>query len=182
MINVNIDFIDKQKFANLIRYIDNLGMVEFESEIMDVADASVKDVQDYIGQSKKRPDKGTHNLENSIEATPLNTPAAGQEEIGIGEIQKMTTEAPYWELIDRGGMISEHRVPTGGFTPGEPKSNQANFREASDWSKGNGNYSFIAKGVIEGMDYVGHLYSFLEKKIDETITKLGGKVIDRMGR
>ena len=184
MIKLEVSWKGKD-FDQLTRYIDELNMAAFETEVMGMAEDAVEDVRKYIKDTKKRPDKGSHALENAIEAKVLNTEATkagGVEDIGIGNMTTIIQEAPYWNILDRGGMIPAHRVPTGGFYPGEAKPNPASFRQASDWIAGDDKYSFMARTVIEGTNWIGHLYDYLDKHLNKIITDLGGKIIDGMGR
>lgn len=182
MINVVIDFVDAKRFDNLLRYIENIPFVRIEAEMAELADGTVDVMKDKIKSSRKRPDKGSHQLENAIDWKELLNDPGKQLIIGIGEISKLQKDAPYYEILDRGGKVKEHRVPTGAFAPGEAKPNPANFREGN-WYPGAGKYSFIAgKASIEGIDYVGEAYRFIEKKLDEFIISFGGTVLGGMNK
>jgi len=181
VINITIDFKDAHKFQNLIRYIeDNTVYFEAQAAMMDLADETVTYMRDVIKAEKKRPSKGD-TLEQAIDKEILNTTAG--IEVGIGNISKLKAEAPYYEVLDQGGYIPNHGnfVPLGSFVPGEPKPNQANFREGQ-WSVGTGKYTFKAKRAIEGINYIAKAIKNLEARLNEEIKKMGAKLIDGLGK
>jgi hypothetical protein len=182
MINVTIDFKDKEKFDRLIRYIEN-NEVYFEAQaaIIDLADSTVSSMHEIIDTSRRRPDAGTHKLENAIDKKILNTTAG--VEVGIGEISRLRVEAPYFEVLDVGGYIPNHGnfVPLGAFAPGNPKPDAGSFRDGQ-WVVGAGKYTFKAKRAIEGIDYIGSAIRELDRKLRETIESLGGKFLTGMSK
>jgi len=180
MIRISIDWKDGKKFDNLIRYIENNFLYAQAQEGIRVLGHHTADkMRQVIDSERKRPDKGTHKLENSITAETLTT--TGGVEIGIGRISKMTEEAPYWEVLDRGGYVPNYGnlVPLGAFIPGEPIPNPKNFRQGN-WEVGEGKYTFRATRPIEGIDYVGKSIRHLDSELKEMMSKLGAKFIGDM--
>lgn len=180
MIRISIDWKDGKKFDNLIRYIDNnLLYAQAQEGIRTLGHHTADKMRQVIDSERKRPDKGTHKLENSITAETIST--TGGVEMGIGRISKMKEEAPYWEVLDKGGYIPNNGnlVPLGAFIPGEPKPNSANFRQGN-WNVGEGKYTFRAQRPIEGIDYVGKSIRNLDNELKEMITKLGGSWLNEM--
>ena len=180
MIRISIDWKDGKKFDNLIRYIENNFLYAQAQEGIRVLGHHTADkMRQVIDSERKRPDKGTHKLENSITAETLTT--TGGVEIGIGRISKMTEEAPYWEVLDRGGYVPNYGnlVPLGAFIPGEPIPNPKNFRQGN-WEVGEGKYTFRATRPIEGIDYVGKSIRHLDSELKEMIIKLGGSWLQGM--
>lgn len=175
MITISIDFKNKDKFNSIIRYIDSLEHFEAQAEVLDLAEDTVQFMKDTINSNRKRPDKGTHKLEEALDTKVLNTTAG--IEVGIGEIAKLKQEAPYYEVLDIGGYIPNHGnfVPLGQFVPGDPRPNQSSAG-AGNWEVG-GKYTFKPKTPIIGINWIGLSQKRLEQKIDEALQKLGYKVL-----
>ena len=167
MINVSVEFTDKGKFEKLIRYIeDNSIYFEAQAAMLDLANNTVEHMRTNINEDRKNPDRGTHKLENAIDTKIIND--VGGIEIGIGEIAKLQSEAPYFEMINDGFTYTTrqtHIVPTTYFA-----------------DKGSGFVTFKAgsKHTIQGIDYVGKALRTLETELADTITKLGGKLFGGM--
>jgi hypothetical protein len=177
-IKINIEWKGQAGFEKLIRYINNnLVYGEAQEEVRILAHQTADKMIEIVKAEKKRPDKGTNKLEDAITAETLNT--IGGIEMGIGNVQKLKSEAPYYEVINSGGFIPNRGnfVPLGAFAPGEPKPNSANFREGQ-WNVGGGKFSFRPKRPIEGIHYVDRAVEFLDKALIQFVRKIGGKFID----
>jgi len=183
MLNLSVEWAGKEGFKRLIRYIENLSFVRLEAEATGLAETTVERMRNTIVENKKRPDLGTHKLENAIDwEEVLNNP--GKELIiGIGNVDKLKTEAPYFEVLDSGGFIPNNGnfVPLGSFAPGVAEPNPANFREGQ-WQVGGGKFTFKAKKAIEGIDYIDSALRKLETELDDIIIKFGGSIIQGMGK
>jgi hypothetical protein len=181
-ITVTIEWKGQQGFEKLIRYIDNnLIYGEAQEGIRVLGHQTADKMIEIIKAEKKRPDKGTNKLEDAITAETLNT--TGGVEVGIGNINKLKAEAPYYEVINSGGFVPNrgNLVPVGGFAPGESKPNAANFREGQ-WNVGGGNSTFKPKKPIEGIHYVDRTIEWLDKALKEFVTKLGGKFVSGLNK
>jgi hypothetical protein len=181
MIKITVEFTDGEKFEQLIRYIeDNMVYGEAQEAMRVLGHHCADNMKENINSSRKRPDKGTHNLENVITAETLNT--VGGIEVGVGRIETLKAEAPYFEVLDVGGYIPNNGnfVPLGSFIPGEPKPNAGNFREGN-WEVG-GKFTFKPKRAIEGINYIGKAILNLDKELTELIGKLGSKILDGMSK
>jgi hypothetical protein len=117
MITLTIDFKDAKKFDQLIRYIENnLVYAELQEAAINLADNTVNNMRETISSNKKRPSLG-NNLENTIDKEILNS-TLEETEIGIGNITKLKTDAPYYEVLDAGGYVPYSTVkgaPLGSF-------------------------------------------------------------------
>lgn len=186
MIKVTVDFRDGRKFNNLMRYLKNIDFVRAEAEVMNIANNAIENMKTTIDSSRKRPDKGTHKLENALGEPEevLNDP--GKELIiGIGRISTLKAEAPYWEVLDVGGYIPPANI--GYFTSGSGLSGDKTFPESGitgqNWihtGKGQGSFFMKPKSPIEGIDYIGKATRTIDQELKATIEKLGGHFLNGM--
>ncbi len=174
MIRISIEFQGQKSFENLIRYIENNEIYgEAQEKIRVLGHHTADFMRNEINTSRKRPDKGTHILENSITAETLNV--TGGIEIGIGNIVKMNAEAPYWEVINNGGYIPP--INLGYFGIGEPPSANGS---GQNWTHTGSSKDFLMKPkkAIEGIDYVGKAIRNLDKELRITMEELGAKFLN----
>jgi len=160
---------------------------EMQAELVSIAEKAVETMRSIISNSKVRPSLGTNFLENSITMKILKTHPAAVI-IGVGDIDKMNKEAPYWSLIDAGGKVAGgkmdgRRVPVGAFGAGNaPNPLQFGIHQwipggVSDDGK---QFSFIPLAPIEGKHYISitiqtvindleiRLKSFVNQEIQKT--------------
>jgi hypothetical protein len=154
---------------NMMRmfYIDMTKKMESWSE------AAVLKMVTLIAAGRKRPDLGTHLLENSIKYNMLDCMPSSVI-FGIGNIDEMNINAPYWNVLDAGGYVPYHGnlVPYGIFAPGTPNPDTKSFRQGN-WDKG-GNvdgkkFTFKATKPIEGLNYISISTSVLVNTIETEI-------------
>ena len=164
MIKVTIDFRDAKKFDQLLRYIqNNLVYAEAQESVRVLGHHTADKMKEVIETERKNPARPDHKLENSITAETLDTTAG--VEVGIGNIAKMTAEAPHWELINDGGQYvtkKTHVVPTTYFA--DPGSGFVIFKEGSTH-------------IITGIDYVGKAIRNLDKELRTMMEKWGEKFL-----
>lgn len=162
MIRIEIDFLDKGKFEDLIRYIeDNLVYAEAQEQIRIVGHHLADNMRDIITSERKRPDKGTHNLENAITAETISTTAG--VEVGVGRISELKMRAPYFEMLNDGATYTtkiQHVVP---FEDGE-------FRT----------YTVGSSHTIAGISYVQRAIKNLDAELKQMVEKLGSSWLDGM--
>lgn len=167
MFKIQIDFKDKQKLANLTRFIrDNKFYFEIQEKLFDLGNNTAGYMKEVIESERKNPARPDHALENSITAEVLSS--VGGIEIGIGNIAKMTAEARYWELINDGGTYvtkKTHVVPTTYFADAD--SNFITFKEGSSHT-------------IEGIDYVGKAVRRLDQELREAMKEWGEQFFGEM--
>ena len=167
MIKISIDWKGLKGFENLIRYIsNNLVYAEAQESVRVLGHHTADKMHEVIESERKNPARPDHKLENSITAETLNTTAG--VEVGIGNIAKMTAEAPHWELINDGGQYvtkKTHVVPTTYFA--DPGSGFVTFKEGSSHT-------------IVGIDYVGKSIRNLDKELREMMSKWGEKFLSGM--
>ena len=179
MIRVSVDFQGRKAFDNLMRYIENLPFVKAEGEVANLADKTIETMQNKINSSRKRPDKGTHALENSIDWTELINDPGRELVIGIGNIAKMKAEAPYFEVLNDGGYVPPANL--GYFGEGE---SPVKGGSGQNWTHTGNSKDFFMKPkkAIEGIGYVDDGLRFLSKEMDKLLKELGAKFIADMGR
>lgn len=182
MLKISIDFKDKGKFNNLIRYIEsNLIDGEAQEQVRILGHYTAIKMRQTIDSSRKRPDKGTHKLENAITAETLTT--TGRVEVGIGNIEKLKQEAPYFEVIDRGGYVPPDNR---GYFEGSKPPMQGEGGEAWTHTLGGkgmaGDYFMRPSKAIEGIDYVGKAIKNLDKELKRMIQKLGEKFVEEISK
>jgi hypothetical protein len=164
MIKLTIDFRDAKKFDQLLRYIqNNLVYAEAQESVRVLGHHTADKMREVIETERKNPARPDHKLENSITAETLDTTAG--VEVGIGNIAKMTVEAPHWELINDGGQYvtkKTHVVPTTYFA--DPGSGFVTFKEGSTH-------------IITGIDYVGKAIRNLDQELRTMMEKWGEKFL-----
>lgn len=175
MIRISVDFKDAKKFSQIIRYIqNNLVYPEAQEQVRILGHHVADNMRETINSSKKRPDKGTQRLENAITAETLET--TGGVEVGIGKIQKLKEEAPYFEVLDGGGYVPPANV---GFFGDNMRAPEAGGY-GEDWKhtgKGSGFYFMKPMKAIEGIHYISKAIAYLDRELKNLIIKLGGTFI-----
>ena len=161
MINVEIDFRDGKKLENLIRYIENNEVYgEVQEQVRFLGHHTADKMIEIINANRKRPTRAKHALDKAITAETISD--AGGIEVGIGNISKLTAEAPYWEMINDGATYItqiEHIVP---FEDGE-------FRT----------FKVGSSHIIEGIDYIGIAIRNLDKELKQLMESVGAKFIEK---
>lgn len=86
-----------------------------------------------IASTRKRPDRGVHQLEDAVESRAvLSQPAGGA--VGIADIEKLDKEAvgqdgqPYWRAQELGSSHLVGKRLSGYFQPGQAAPDQSQFR------------------------------------------------------
>jgi hypothetical protein len=176
MLRIKIDFVDKNKFSKLIRYIENnLIYGEAQEQVRVIGHHAADSMQKTIKESGYNLD----NLANSILAETLNT--TGGVEVGVGRIESLPF---YWTLFDSGFKpgASLSFVPLGAFPDGAPDANKSGGK----WGVGVGPYTFfdlnINKKPVEPLDFVQKSVNQIEVEFKEMIKKLGESWIEGMSK
>jgi hypothetical protein len=125
-----------------------------------------------IKASKKRPGGG--NLESKIQVEYFVDGVSW----GVGNIDLLDKEAPYWKAINWGSSHAVGKVVGGGiFEPGNPKPDGASFRQgrfikgASD-SDGN-QYAFTVKKPIKAINFLERTVFWFRNRINNITKNLG---------
>lgn len=171
-IEIRLDWRETEnRMNNMIRYVKNPSeWFKVQGDVYELAEKAKQDMEDTIEQSRKQPGNGERKLENAIQIENLMTTTAQEItgghlgiEVGVGNIDTLKSEAPYFELINDGGTYitkTEHIVP---FADGE-------FRT---FLKGSSH-------TIDGIDYVGKAEKMVEKEIDKIVTDAGETILSSM--
>jgi hypothetical protein len=181
MIRLSWEFKNKKLFDRLTLYLQDLGKdgtsshFILQEEVNELGDKAVEEGRNHITTSKKRHSLG-QNLEKTIEKEVLQT--TGGVEVGIGNINKLKTDAPYFEVLNDGGYVPYSTVrgaPLGSFEGDKPTSNIVSGNQ--NWERsGNKGYFMKPKQAIEGINYIGRMVSLIQKSLAVTITQLGNKI------
>ena len=178
MFTIEIYDPDKAKWDRFIRNIEGLSYMDLQAEGINLAESTMNEMATIIKESKKRPDKGNQNLENH-----LTTKGEGWEIlkstggiiIGLVDIDKMKSLAPYFELLNDGGSFvtkRTHVVPMGAWSG------------VGQWIEGAGTTFWTDKEgtvhPITGIRYMDIAFVDLEKKLDTVIILLGGKIMQEV--
>lgn len=188
MIKIQFDFTDKKKFGRLIEHIqktasmritDNTFYFEAQNKMMDLAEETVFNMRKIIQENKVRRTSG-NNLEKTIEAIPLNT--TGGVEIGIGDIQKLNTDAPYWRVIDIGGYVPYSNTagaPLGSFEGDRPQTGIVSGNQ--NWERsGEKGFFMKPKSPIVGIDYIGRSLRQLNRDLKNYLKSIGEDFIESL--
>jgi hypothetical protein len=174
MIRINIIWEGKRGLENLIRYIENNDLYFLaQDKTRDLAYETVLSMREMIVEGKKRHSFG-NNLESNINAEDIST--TGGIDIGIGNISDLKANAPYYEVLDRGGYIPYSTVkgaPLGSFEGDRPDGNVVSGNQ--NWERsGNKGYFMKPKSAIEGLDYIGRSLRNLDLELKVMVEELGG--------
>lgn len=170
MISITIDFIDKGKWENFIRYIEeNSFMVIAESEMEEIADNALSTMIGIIESERKQPAKGDYALEGALYKNrrwiASSTPTQNQAIMGIGEISILKEKAPYFEMLNDGGTYSTRTTHTLPLPYGEFRT----FKAGSTHT-------------IHGINYVGRAIRNLDKDLRQMVEKASGTWLDGMSK
>lgn len=177
MIRVSIDWQGKKGLDNLIKYIeDNTIYGEAQEQIRILGHHTADHMRNTIKISKKRHSLGS-NLEDNITAETLNT--VGGVEVGVGKISQLKTNAPYFEVLDKGGYVpysTAKGAPLGSFEGSAPDGNVVSGNQ--NWERsGDKGFFMKPKSPIEGIDYIGKAIRNLDKELKVTMERLGSKFL-----
>ena len=189
MFNVKIEWKDGDKLRKLIKYLDSDRLYyDAQNGINDVADKTVDNMRETISSNKKRHSFG-NNLEKTIDKEVLND--VGGVDIGIGNVNKLKSDAPYYEVLNAGGYIPYSiggkgfqmvgKAPFGSFEGDKPNSSVVSGNQ--NWERsGDKGFFMKPKKPIEGIGYIEKAVDFAEQELDKFIEALGGKFIRFMPR
>jgi hypothetical protein len=182
MIKLSIEFKQKRQFNKLTQYLKDLGKdgtsshFILQEEVDELGDKAVETGRAHISASKKRRSLGS-NLENTIQKEVLQT--VGGVEVGIGNINKLKTDAPYFEVLNDGGYgpySTAKGAPLGSFEGSKPDSNVVSGNQ--NWERsGNKGYFMKPKKAIEGINYIGKMVALIQTSLTATVKALGNKIL-----
>lgn len=145
MARFTVKIIGADKFAqNQLKFIKDLS----DRQVREIARETAIVMQDKIQQSITRAGS-TGNLQQSIFSEKI------RGGYGVGNINFLNTQAPYWRHVNFGsqaiGASHSHRVPQGGFNPGNPAPGGAGNGR---WIVGSGSFSFRPTKPIAPLNYI----------------------------
>lgn len=146
------------------------------AELSVIGDSAHSHMREHIDAHITRPGS-TGNLSSSI--TKDFTAGGGRLFVGIGNIDILNAQAPYWYVLNYGKMITGEPfipgggkwVPRGEFQPGTPEPNPSDFR-GGRWVPGAGGHTFQAKRPIEPINYIEATKMMVDAQLSNLIQKL----------
>ena len=146
---------------------------EFQYQVHELGNQILSYMQQFITSRIKR-DGSTGNLVRSINLEPF----VGMASVGwgIGKISEMDKLAPYWYLINYGGMsfIAQFGLGTGGSFGGEAPDPMKAGTGVGKQRFGSGNFVMFPKSPIAPMHFVESSRLELDRRIIFIIQKLKG--------
>jgi len=170
---IKVTQLSKDGFRKEIKHIERI-ISNVKNEFKQLGNDTANEMRNTISNNKKRPG-GESTLERAIDSQYIDI----GEEFGffVGLLDKLYQSAPYFFFINYGvsfkGMRIPGRgkqVPTGQFSPGNPKPNQGSFGQGR-WQTGQGNYSFRAKKGITPMHYIEKTAIWLDTHLNRIVEK-----------
>jgi hypothetical protein len=152
---------------------DFLQKIELtKAEVRQLGIETQEKFRQLIKASKKRPGGG--NLESKIQVEYFVDGVSW----GVGNIDLLDKEAPYWKALNWGSSHAVGKVVGGGiFEPGNPKPNAGSFRQgrfvkgASD-SEGK-QYAFTVKRPIKAINFLERTVFWFKNRILNITRNLG---------
>ena len=164
MLKIDVSVSGKEVIDRTIGFLESDKLFErAEIDSVIAIEDTIKYITDLIQSSRKRPDRGTHKLENAIDLVEGENVRGKIIEMGIGSIAKLTAEAPYYEMIDAGATY---------ITKKDSKLIPLTFFDGSD---GFIRFKAGSSHTIVGIDYKMRGFLFLENRMKEVIRELEGK-------
>lgn len=144
-VRVTITGLDKNFVRRQIESVKTLA----ESQVKQLADETVNVMRRNIAERIERAGS-TGNLENSITAIPI------ENGWGVGDIEFLNKQAPYWYWQNFGVAQSGRKVPPrskGQFEPGTPQPTVG--ENGSRWYQSNsGGFLINPQKEIEAKNYI----------------------------
>jgi len=144
--------------------LDQSFQFDLQNILAMIAEKTASRMGEIIQDSIKRP-PNTGKLAMSITSEILNS--TGGIEVGIGNVSKMNSEAPYWLVLNDGGYLPPPAV--GFFGEGNPPRAGASGER---WTDDPGAFPMTPKKVTEPVRYIEISNEELTKHIKKTIDKL----------
>jgi len=144
---------------------------KMEGAILDLGSEIHTFMTSFIKSNLKRPGS-TGNLIRSISYRGWT----GVDNFGfeIGDISVLNSQAPYWKVINDGGVVPP--VSFGMFVPGDPQPSPSAFRQGR-WFESEGGEEFghgwkmTPKRAIPAMNYIEQSHHLLRIKLASILRK-----------
>jgi len=149
-----------------IKRITQSIQFELQDKLSSLGELTAFRMGEIVQDSIKRP-PNTGKLAMSITSEILKS--TGGLTLGIGNIGKMNSEAPYWEVLNDGGYLPP---PTVGFF-GNGNAPMAGA-SGEKWTDDPGKFPMTPKKVTEPVNYIEKADAELVKHIKAQLDKLLG--------
>jgi len=144
---------------------------EFQERLVELGEETAIRMGEIITDNTKRYSSG--KLANNIKSEILSS--TGGVRIGIGNINTLKQNAPYFEILNSGGYVPPANL---GFFMGDPTfptQSGAGQTWIHTGDSGKGNYLMRPHKAIEGISYIEIASEELRKKIEREIQILMGE-------
>ncbi len=171
-ISLKVQGVDK-----IIKALDHIqkglarAWFEFQDVAHDTMEKTANVMKGRIENTRKRR-KGEKSITDYLNVEKIG-PQTAEVRLGIGNIQQLNKEVPYWYFINYGKMFtSGNSLPnygkpvTPGSFDGEPPIKGASGQR---WQAGKGEYTFKAKKPIEPKHYIEAGSEFLKREIKKVV-------------
>ena len=179
MVKVRLKTIGKPKAFDRISYALQKQWFLWQEEVFELGEKTVEVMKDRIEQTRKREKGKEGGLTSLIEMEVIDT--TGKIHFGIGNIEKLKEQAPYYKFINDGGKIPGQkgnsppkRVPYGIFSnypkPSSEVPQTGRWIEKGKDEEGK-SYTFTPKKPVEGKHFIEAGIFFFKRKLKEVLKK-----------
>lgn len=144
----------------------------FRKKVILLAKQTRAKMVNIIKSQKKRPQAGEpFTLEENIQVDKYidNKGILG---IGVGKIDDLNSNAPYWRAVDKGSGHIVGKMVKGLFRPGPGAPNAEDFRKGRIKTDGDTPYFIKIKKPIPPMRYIDQTLVFVGSQFKRLITRL----------
>lgn len=169
MITVKMNNFDLEKMANqIIR--DN--WIDFQIHMTEkIGPLTAQYMRNYIQEHQKR-DKGDNNLSNHMVSVPLYGFGFAKSGFGIGNISELNIEAPYWHLINYGGMHPMAKMGKGVYGEFTDGPARGKTDETARFIQGSSGPIMFPLNPIMPMNYIDATWDFMRNAVYNSLAKL----------
>lgn len=155
---------------------------EFQEIAYDTMEKTAERMKERVENTRKRR-KGDKSITDYLNVERIG-PQTAEVRLGIGNIQTLNSEIPYWYFINYGKMFKTgsslpnygNKVASGSFDGDKPRKGASGQR----WQVGQGKYTFKAKKPIEPKHYIEAGSEFLKREIKKVVKQYMNEIKKQM--
>lgn len=150
---------------------------KFQELVYELGEHTLSYIQNFINSRTHREGR-TGNLANSIKKYDLPHTGAGEASVGwgIGLISEMNELAPYWYLLNFGGLTAiakEGRGVGGSFNGEAPDSTKRGTNVGTQrFTQESNSFFMMPKSPIKGLNYIENTRQKLDAEINKILLYL----------
>jgi len=172
MVKVRLKTIGKPKAFDRLSSALQRQWFLWQEEVFELGEKTVEVMKDRIEQTRKREKGKEGGLASLIEMEVIDT--TGKIHFGIGNIEKLKEQAPYYKFINDGGKIPVKKVPYGIFSNYPKPSSEV--PQTGRWIVGGKDeegksYTFTPKKPVEGKHFIEAGIFFFKRNLKEILKK-----------